>query len=123
LAGGKVMLNADWGCCRRKQSSSEGGDLAPDRKIENIIYQCDDTEHSTMGAGRTDARALTVQTIYCKQRRTRRLKFLPLWGIHSCSYSCEQYILNMKMVPHSPLFLLFFSRGRQRLVHANSRER
>ncbi|XP_035500548.1 PHD finger protein 20 isoform X1 [Scophthalmus maximus] len=35
---------------RRKQSSSEGGDLAPDRKIENIIYQCDDTEHSTMGA-------------------------------------------------------------------------
>lgn len=73
------MLNADWGCCRRKQSSSEGGDLAPDRKIENIIYQCDDTEHSTMGAGRTDARALTVQTIYCKQRRTRRLKFLPLY--------------------------------------------
>lgn len=55
------MSNAEWGCCRRKRSTSKGSDFVSDMKSEEQSNTChrDDREPSAMETGRTPTYRLT----------------------------------------------------------------
>ena len=88
----KVVSNAEWGCCRRKRSSSKGSDFVSDMKSEEQSSTChrDDREPSAMETGRTPTQTyiLTVcLRVFTETARPQQSLRVKVWLVCECDMS------------------------------------